>query len=67
MYPIFHIVLYAVAHVLGLAVIPEEDKLYISDTPGKKIVVTRLDGSGEITLFNCKGFPRCLIVDRNNR
>jgi len=65
--PVFHFVLSAGGYVLGLAVIPEEDKLYISDSPGKRIVVTRLDGSGERTFINCTSFPRGLVVDRNNR
>ena len=54
-------------YVFGLAVIPEEDKLYISDTIGKKIVVTRLDGSREITFINIKNVVQGLVVDRNNR
>ena len=50
-------------YVYGLAVNPEEDKLYISDFRGKKIVVTSLDGSGGRTLINCTGNPTGLVLD----
>ena len=56
--------------VYGLAVNPEEDKLYISDYGDRKIVVTRLNGSGNETLIDGKSFtgkPHGLAVDLNRR
>ena len=54
--------------VYGLAVNPEEDKLYISDYGDKKIVVTSLNGNGEKTLINMSAnTPRGLTVDLNRR
>ncbi|KAK2168267.1 hypothetical protein NP493_1236g00014 [Ridgeia piscesae] len=50
-------------YVYGLAVNPEEDKLYISDFRGKKIVVTSLDGNGGRTLITCTGNPTGLVLD----
>ncbi|KAK2153091.1 hypothetical protein NP493_2355g00000, partial [Ridgeia piscesae] len=49
--------------VFGLGVNPEEDKLYISDCIGRKIVVTSLDGSGGRTLITCTGKPQGLVLD----
>ena len=57
----------AVAFVDGLGVNPEEDKLYISDYIGRKIVVTSLDGSGGRTLITCTGYPRGLVLDLSKR
>ena len=53
----------AVGFVFGLGVNPEEDKLYISDYFGRKIVVTSLDGSEGRTLINCTGYPTGLVLD----
>ena len=53
--------------MFGLAVNPEEDKLYISDYRGRKIVVTSLDGSGGRTLINCSSHPEGLALDLNKR
>ena len=53
--------------VLGLAVNPEEDKLYISDNEGKKIVVTSLDGGGERTIINCTDKLGSLVLDLSKR
>jgi hypothetical protein len=53
--------------VYGLGVNPEEDKLYISDFYGRRIVVTSLDGSGERTLITCTGKPTCLVLDLSKR
>ena len=49
--------------VYGLAVDPEKDILYITDSDGGKIVVTSLDGSEERTLINCTDRPLGLVVD----
>ena len=57
----------AVGHVYGLGVNPEEDKLYISDCIGRKIVVTSLDGSGGRTLITCTGKPQGLVLDLSKR
>ena len=51
----------------GLDVNPEEDKLYISEFTGRKIVVTSLDGNGLRTLINCTGQPTDLALDLNRR
>ena len=56
--------------VRGLAVNPEEDKLYISDYDNRKIVVTRLNGSGDETLIDgtsYTGRPIGVAVDLNRR
>ena len=57
----------AVGYVYGLGVNPEEDKLYISDSEGRKIVVASLDGSGGRTLITCTGKPRGLVLDLSKR
>ena len=57
----------AVGFVHGLGVNPEEDKLYISDSGGRKIVVTSLDGGGGRTLINCTGKPQGLVLDLSKR
>ena len=57
-------------YVFGLAVNPQEDKLYISDQGNRKIVVTRLNGSGNKTLIDGNSYtgkPRGLAVDLNRR
>ena len=57
-------------YVFGLAVNPEEDKLYISDYDNNKIVVTRLNESGNKTLIDGKSYtgkPQGLAVDFNRR
>ena len=50
-------------YVYGLAVNPEEDKLYNSHFGGRKIGVTSLDGSGGRILINCIGNPTGLVLD----
>ena len=54
-------------NVEGLAVNPEEDKLYISVYYDAKIYVTSLDGTGKRTFINCNGSPKGLAVDLNRR
>ena len=49
--------------VYGLAFDPEKDKLYITDSAAKKIVVACLDGSEKRTLFKCLEQPSGLVVD----
>ena len=58
---------YAAGFVAGLAVNPEEDKLYISDFHGREIVVNRLDGSEGRTLINCTSNPVGLVLDLSKR
>ena len=54
-------------YILGLAVNPEEDKLYISDHNGKKIVVTSLDGSGGRIFIKNTGQPHGFALDLSKR
>ena len=54
-------------YVLGLAVSPEEDKLYISDHSGKQIVVTSLDRSGGRPLIKNTGQPHGFALDLSKR
>ena len=51
----------------GLGINPEEDKLYISNFNARKIVVTKLDGSGGRTLIHCTDRPFGLVLDLNKR
>ena len=53
--------------VLGLAVNPGEDQLYMSDAYDKKIVVTSLNGSGRRPLIDRPDKPFDLTVDLNRR
>ena len=53
--------------VWGLAVNPEEDKLYSSEASDRKIVVTSLDGNRKSTLIDCIDQPYSLAVDLNRR
>ena len=46
----------------GLAVNPEEDKLYITIHYGRQIVVTSLDGREGKTLITCTGKPHGLVL-----
>jgi len=59
--------LYAASTVYGLAVDPNEEKVYISDYGNQKIVVTNLDGSESTTLKSPRGGPQSLVVDFNKR
>ena len=53
--------------LLGLAIDPVEDKLYISNACDEKIEVVRVNGIGKKTFITCAGFPCVLTMDLKER